>query len=497
MKRPLFSICSLSLAVSLPHFVSNVANAQEVVVENVTSAAASPGNPDAQVLDVNYSDGMTVKVAIYNSSARSELPPIGILAGYGMDISYLHFMARILTANGTSVYLVKSPGQGREGMYSGLKGFNEGRDGYHNTIEGFATMYMDGLGQAMAQRFQRRMVLLGHSRGGYQVRFFLSGLRFTGFNKNGVPVLENSPRALQAAERNFLAVGSLFSPLRADPRLVEAAGQAAADLQKLEELDALSKRFMEEAPRRVGSAVGWITRLHPFGLLGGRFGRAAAEFNQTMFTNLVSDALEVERQHAERKFMDRFIEVITGQSDLTEQDFEVIAKARRFAGTGVIPSDRAIINDIERTRWMLGDADRMALIHTLKYASKRAPSRASAAEMRRISEADVGMAGWVAAGVDSRGKSISVLRALIRARQQESVLPYAVFAASGDGTDQATDLENRLLRAQIFKVDGSHAATLHRGAVGTVSNILSNVTEAKRFKTVIGVGARCADLFEM
>lgn len=466
-----------------------VAAANPVVVQSVTRAEPSEGNSGARILNINYSDGMTVVVATYNSFARrSDRSPIGIIAGYGMDISYLHYMAEILSRIGYPVYLVRPPGNGQGRLRSGLP---RGNDGYHNTIEGFATMYMDGLGQAMADAFGGRTVLLGHSRGGYQIRVFLSGLRVTGYDSAGKPVLEYSESAMQLANRNFLAVAALFSPLRPDARLVEAARKVAEGMERAQRLDLLSQRLKTQIPRQVGSAVHVLTRINPLAILAGPvLGRIAAEINERVFSSLAAGAIDREAKYVEERFMSRFLDIVTDQADLSPTDLKMIGIMRRAFGAELVPSDSEIVADIQRVRWMLGDADIAALRHTLTHASKQGPSPLAAAEMRRITDNHSGLSSWLTMGVSPDGKPLSLVRALIRACQTESALPYAVFAASGDGVDQGEAVEEKLLNAQIFRVKGSHAATLNSGSVELVSRILSDVSESKR-----AIARGCVQLF--
>lgn len=185
--------------------------------ETTESEPAYLGTPGARILSVHFTDGMKLMVAVYQPRHSRGKPPIGIIGGYGSDVSYLHYFATQLNEQGFPVFLVQPPGHGRLRMASGLP---SGEDGYHNTIEGMAALYMDDLGEAMYNYFDQKVVLLGYSRGGYQVRAFLTGLRYDG-ERRGKSVLVYRPERLEIARRHYLAFGSLFSPLSPDPRLTD------------------------------------------------------------------------------------------------------------------------------------------------------------------------------------------------------------------------------------------------------------------------------------
>ncbi len=236
-----FSSCLSLFAFHMVLTLPNV-NAEPPSFVRAESEPAYVGTPGARILSLHFTDEMKLLVAIYRPKHSSGKPPIGIIGGYGSDVSFLHYFATQLNEQGFPVFLVQPPGHGRLRMASDLP---SGEDGYHNTIEGMAALYMDGLGEAMYHFFNQKVVLLGYSRGGYQVRAFLTGLRYDG-ERRGEAVLVYRPEQLEIAKQHYLAFGSLFSPLSPDPRLTDLI------------------RVASEIESSFDSPLSWLRDLNPF-----------------------------------------------------------------------------------------------------------------------------------------------------------------------------------------------------------------------------------------
>ena len=407
------------------------------------------GTPGAKTVSLEYSDGMSIKVALYTPELSRDLPPIGLIAGYTMDISYLHTMAQEMSAQGYPVFLVQPPGNGDGLMRSGLA---DGRDGYHNTIEGFGAMYLDGVGEAISKHFGKPVVLLGHSRAGYQTRFFLAGLRYTERFSGGKPVLAYSKEALEKAQRNFLAIGSLYSPISPDKDLVAMVADSRRMFDMMNEIERIMRRDQENLNLILNPfRIKFLDKLAKWGAEAG--------------------------EHLVRKSM---AELLSGRRPLNEQDARAYDFFRRNYGQQIdIPTWEEHVRGIERTQWVSRGADPRALEHALKFASRSGPTREAEQELLEITRKKNGIAGWNTMGVDLTGKPYSLIRAIKKAQADVS-LPYLIFEATDDKAVEASIREAKLLcAAGHCVIEGSHGgAVLSIRAIREMSGQLVTYCEA-------------------
>lgn len=419
------------------------------------------GNPGAQIKVIEFSDGMKIQTATYDPAPQTQpLTPIGVVAGYGTDFSYLHFLAKQFSAQGHPVFLVHPPGNGNDPVYSG---YSDHRDGYHNTIEGFATMYMEELGRIFSENYAQKILLMGHSRGGYQMRVFLSGLRYVGQNAEGKPVLEYQEAALNRADKYFLAIVSLYSPLRADPRLIEAAKNAPAMMKKMNELDLIGKKMRQKSIDDAARLAEVMAATSPLNLIWGIFAPIAASVNGRIAGELTRAAAEKQSEIFEALAFDRTTALLLGKRRMDHWDKMFLEMGRKNLGSEVVPSLEELEKNMDSMKWILGEGvNSDYLKHVLKFGNRNGPTTAAAKDMESVS-GSTDLMGWRSIGVDNEGNPFSILRSIHRALRNRP-FPYIVVAADGDGPNQGIEEEKKFLKPiAVIELGGGHGGAVLSG----------------------------------
>ena len=429
-----------------------------------TPAPPYDGTPGAEIRSLEFNDGMQIKLAHYRPDPRRRthpddptFAPIALIAGFNMDISYLHMLASSLARIGYPTTLIQPPGNGEGEMRSQLR---YDRDGFHNSAEGFASMYLDGIAEVLRTHYGQPVLFAGHSRAGYIIRFFMSGLRYEGTDRLGRPVLEPSPLAMEAARGNILGLISLYSPLRPDPRLVEAANRMPEMFERLEHLDSLAQTARRGGRTLNGLIAASVVAWSPLNWMLGAVNPTQA-FKNVAHAHRIGQAIgEAEANVVERITHGRVADVLLGQREITRGDRQFLRMMRDMHGPELVPSVEELEASIEHARWMMGEGvDPRVLMHLLKYSTKRPPPETATQEMSRLSNAQ-NLSGWTTQGVSREGKTYSILKA-IAGSQRRSALPYFVLSASGDGNNQGDQEELRLLRArETFVVQGGHGGAV-------------------------------------
>ncbi len=422
---------------------SDLATAAPPTVVEVRDLPAYSGNPDARILSFRFSDGMAITGAFYSTSSRRGLPPVGVISGYTMDMSYLHPWAKSAQSRGYDSFVIQPPGNGRAEYRSQMP---NKRDGYHNTIEGLGALYLDSLSKEISSYYGGRKInLMGHSRAGYQLRFYLSGLRFDHFNSEGDPVLSEDPQAQLESKRYIENIVSLASPLKADEKLVKAAQAlpvishtASAMIEWLESEHTKNRRNLEilsEAARRID------------------------RFNLGLLLNPFDPrriSMVVDR--AEEEALDRTVKLLLGERSLDSVD-RMFLRLGRLASPNLVGSEREVLEKLQQVQWMTGTkVNKNYYKHMLKHASRQGPTQVAAEEMSRISSQE-GLSGWRTMGVDDKGQTFSALRQIIR--NAENAPNYHIIEAEEDGSWQASEREARLLKAKTRTlVTGGHGGVI-------------------------------------
>jgi hypothetical protein len=438
-----------------------------IVFQSLSPIKAYPGNPGAEMFSARYSDGMDIKIAIYwPSVANGALPPIGVINGFGLDLSYLHPFAQEMSQKGYPVFVIQTPGNGVGAVRSARPA---GADGFQHSIEGFGSMYMDGLGEALRKHFGRKIVILGHSRAGYQIRFFLTGLRYQGTHANGKPLLKYDPKALASARENFLAVASLYSPLKVDPRLRNMAERFPRAVQQLKTIENSSERLNQYIIGMASDAGAAIAHtiaatLDPFGLrfwmpgIREDFARRVEQARCQAEAQARRD-IEAKKEEALASIRD----VMTGKKQISSRELSQLRQLTGFMRGLGIDVDDLTEADLDAMYWMNGPGvPDKAMDHLLKFGSKEGPTPVQYDELMSMAKSD-GLQSWKTYGVDETGKNIPVFKQLLRAARDirdQGPFPYLIFEATEDGSTDSGEREAKLLNANLIIIRGHHGGAV-------------------------------------